>query len=121
MGLGFFHGRIATAFALFALIAGVYGLVEYVRKKQISPSYWGILVVGNLMAAAQGALGAWMALGGLRPERGGTHYLYGVVALLWIPLIPFINKSLGGRHEMLICALVSLAEFGIALRAIVTG
>lgn len=121
MGLGFFHGRIATALALFTLVAGVYGLVEHVRKRTASPSYWGILVVGNLMALAQVALGAWMALGGLRPDRGGAHFVYGAVALLWIPIIQFINKSLDRRHEMLVCALVSLAEFGIALQAIVTG
>ena len=119
MSIGFFHGRIATALVLFTLIAGVYGLVEYFRKKPVSPSYWGVTVVGNLLALAQVALGAWMTLNGARPERP-VHILYGSVAVLWVPIIQFINRSRSGRNETLVCALVSLLEFAIALRAFAT-
>ena len=119
MSIGFFHGRIATAVVLFTLVTGVYGLVEYFRKKPVSPNYWGVIVVGNLLALAQGALGAWMALNGARPERS-VHILYGIVAILWIPITQFINRSRNGRDETLVCALVSLFEFAIALRAFAT-
>ena len=119
MSLGFFHWRIATALVLFTLITGVYGLVEYFRKKPVSPSYWGMIVVGNLLALAQGALGAWMALSGARPEQP-VHILYGIVAVLWIPIIQFINRSRSGRDETLVCMLVSLFEFAIALGAFAT-
>ena len=116
MSIGFFHWRIATALILFTLIAGVYGLVEYLRKKPVSPNYWGVIVVGNLLALAQGALGAWMALNGARPERT-VHIIYGIVAVLWIPIIQFINRRRSGRDETLVCALVSLFEWLIALQA----
>jgi len=119
VSIGFFHGRIATALALFTLITGVYGLVEYFRKKPVSPNYWGVIVIGNLLALVQGTLGAWMALNGARPERS-VHIVYGVVAVLWIPIIQFINRSRSGRDETLVCALVSLFEFAIALRAFAT-
>ena len=119
MSIGFFHGRIAMALVLFTLVTGVYGLVEYSRKKPVSPNYWGVIVVGNLLALAQGALGAWMALNGARPERS-VHILYGIVAILWIPIIQFINRSRNGHDETLVCALVSLFEFAIALRAFAT-
>jgi heme A synthase len=120
MSISFVHGRIATAIVLFTLAAGVYGLVEYFRKKPVSPNYWGVIVVGNLLAFVQGGLGVWMALSGLQPARW-VHILYGIVAVLWIPVIQFINRGRGGRQETLVCALVSLFEFGIALRAITTG
>jgi heme A synthase len=119
VSLPFLHGRIATALVLFTLVAGVYGLVEYFRKKPVSPNYWGLIVVGNLLALVQGGLGMWMALSGLQPARW-IHILYGIVAVLWIPVIQFINRSRSGRQETLTCALVSLLEFGIALRAMNT-
>ena len=119
--LKFLHGRIATALVLFAFIAGVYGLIEYFRKHEISPSYWGVIVVGNLAAVGQGIIGLIMALGGASPARDWVHILYGVVALMWIPLIHFFNRKRTGRSETLIVALVSLFECGIALRAIATG
>jgi hypothetical protein len=79
-----------------------------------------VIVVGNLLALGQAGLGVWMALNGLRPARW-VHILYGIVAVLWIPVIQFINRSRSGRQETLVCALVSLFEFGIALRAMTTG
>ena len=124
MDLGFLHGRLATAMVLFAALAGVYGLVEYFRKQSVSPNYWGIIVVGNLLAVGQGILGVILALGGGQPARGIIHILYGVVALSWIPIINvvgnFANKDKDARRETLIVALVSLFEAGIALRAIST-
>jgi heme A synthase len=119
------HGFIARAMILFTLAAGVYGLVEFSRKRPVSSDYWGIIVVGNLIALGQGALGAWMALNGAQPARW-VHVIYGVVAILWIPIIQFgYNQFLKEGHskhqETLVCAIISLFEFLIALRAFTTG
>lgn len=121
--LQFLHGLISRALLLFTVVAGVYGLVEYYRKQMVSPSYWGVIVVGNLAAVAQGALGLILALSGKMPEQW-VHILYGVVALMWIPIINVINNmtnnSEHNRRETLIVALISLFEAGIVLRAITT-
>jgi len=126
MSIADVHGRIAQAMILFTLIASAYGWIEYFRKKPVSPNYWGVIVVGNLLALGQGLLGAWMAINGAQPARGWIHILYGVVALLWIPLIQFGNnqflKEGHAKHqETLVTAIVSVFEFGIALRAMATG
>ena len=99
---------------------------EFFRKKPVSPNYWGIIVVGNLLALGQGALGAFMALDGASPARGWVHILYGVVAVLWIPIIQlgynqFLKEGHTKHQETLVCALVSLFELLIALRAFTTG
>ena len=128
MSLAFVHGRIAMAMVLFTAVSAVYGLVEYFRKQPVSSNYWGVIVVGNLLALAQGALGAWMGLAshGAVPARGWIHVLYGVVAALWIPIIQlgynqFLKPGHARQQETLVCAIVSLFEFGIALRAMTTG
>ena len=126
MSIAFAHGRIAMAMVLFTAVSAVYGLVEYFRKRPVSPNYWGMIVVGNLLALGQGGIGAWMALGGATPARGWIHILYGVVAVLWIPLVQLANnqflKASHEKHsETLMTALTSLFEFLIALRAMATG
>lgn len=124
MSLTFLHDRLATAMILFAAIAGIWGLVEYFRKHGVSPNYWGIIVVGNLLAVGQGLIGVILAAGGGQPARGIVHIIYGVVALSWIPMINFfnglVNKEKDPRREVLMVALVSLFEAGIAWRAITT-
>ena len=125
MDISFLHSRIAGAMVTFALIAGVWGLVEYFRKYEINPSYWGIIVVGNLLAIGQGLMGLWLALGpDQKPVREWVHVLYGIVAVLWIPIFNFANGYFNKRQdklrETLIVAIISLFEFGVALRAIAT-
>ncbi len=109
---------------LFAALAGVYGLVEYFRKQSVSSNYWGIVVVGNLLALGQAIIGVILAVGGGQPARGITHILYGIVALSWIAMINFVsglvNKDKNALRETLVVALVSLFQPGIALRAITT-
>jgi len=107
---------------LFAAIAGAWGMVDYLRRRPVSPSYWGIIVVGNLASLAQGIIGVVLALQGRLEtlSRPPVHILYGVVLALWIPLILFFNRNREGRQETLMCGLISLFEAGIALRAITT-
>ena len=124
MALQPLHGVLSRAIVLFAAAAGFYGLYLYFRKQAITPSYWGMIVVGNLTTLAQGAIGLLMALSGAQAGEW-VHILYGITALLWIPIINVINNQFnaGERNvrETLIVALVCLFEMGVGLRAIGTG
>lgn len=124
MALQSLHGVLSRAIVLFAAIAGAYGLFLFFRKQSVTPSYWGIIVVGNLMTVGQGVIGVLMAFSGAQTSEW-THILYGITAALWIPLISFINQQFnkGERNtrETLIVALVSLFEMGVGIRAIGTG
>jgi hypothetical protein len=118
------HGVLSRAIVMFAAVAGFYGLYLYFRKQTVTPSYWGVIVVGNLLTLAQGAIGLLMAFSGAQTGEW-THILYGITAALWIPIISFINQQFnkGERNvrETLIVALVSLFQVGVAIRAIMTG
>ncbi len=122
MDLTFLHGRVATAMVLFAAVAGIWGIVDYYRRRPVSPNYWGVIVVGNLAALAQAGIGIILYVQGQGEAlaRSWVHILYGIVLVLWIPLIQFFNRSREGRDETLMCGLISLFEAGIALRAITT-
>jgi hypothetical protein len=118
------HGVLSRAIVMFAAVAGFYGLYLYFRKQPVTPNYWGMIVVGNLLALAQGTIGLLMAFSGAQ-TREWVHILYGVTAVMWIPIISFINQQFnkGERNvrETLIVALVSLFQVGVAIRAIGTG
>ena len=118
--LAFFHARLGWALVIFAGLAGIWGIVGYYRHQSISPNYWGVIVVGNLAALAQGGIGLFLLLQGAVLSRGPIHILYGIVLALWIGLVNLFNRNREGRYEMLTCGLISLFEAGIALRAITT-
>jgi hypothetical protein len=124
MALQPLHGVLSRAIVMFAAAAGIYGLFLYFRKQPVTPSYWGVIVVGNLATLGQGAIGLLMILSGAQTSEW-VHILYGVTALLWIPIIQFINgqynKGERNVRETLIVALVSLFEMGVGIRAIMTG
>ncbi len=124
MALQSLHGLLARAIVMFAAIAGVYGLYLYFRKRPVTPSYWGIIVVGNLMTLGQGVIGLLLALSGAQTAEW-VHILYGITAALWIPIVNFMNSQFNnGEHNVrdtLIVALVSLFEMGVGIRAISTG
>ena len=120
MDLTFLHGRLGTALVLFAAIAGVWGLIGYYRRQAVGPNYWGVIVVGNMAALAQAGIGILTLLQGATLGQGSIHILYGIVLVLWIPLINIFNRNREGHYETLMCGLVSLFEAGIALRAITT-
>ncbi len=124
MALQPLHQVLSRAIVMFAAIAGIYGLVQYFRKRPITPSYWGIIVVGNLATVGQGVIGLLLAFSGAQTSEW-VHILYGITAALWIPIISFVNGQFNkGEHnvrETLIVALVSLFEVGVGLRAIGTG
>jgi hypothetical protein len=124
MALQPLHQVLSRAIVMFAAIAGIYGLIQYFRKRPITPSYWGIIVVGNLATLGQGLIGLGLAFSGAQASEW-VHILYGITAALWIPIISFVNGQFNkGEHnvrETLIVALVSLFEMGVGLRAISTG
>ena len=124
MALQPLHAVLSRAIVMFAAVAGVYGLYLYFRKQAVTPSYWGIIVVGNLATLGQAAIGLLLALSGAQ-TREWVHILYGITAVMWIPIITFVNSQFNkGEHnvrETLIVALISLFEMGVGLRAIATG
>ena len=118
--MDFLHGRIAVSAVTFAFVLGVWGAWNYFRGQGITPSYWGALVIGEILMLAQGVIGALLAITGALPADL-LHFLYGVlVALAW-PAVYVYTNARTGRTESGMYALVSFFIFGLAIRAMMTG
>ncbi|MCJ7514065.1 MAG: hypothetical protein MUO23_14005 [Anaerolineales bacterium] len=114
------HGLLANTVMLFTLLAGLWGLLLYVRRRSVDGGYWGILVIGELLILAQGVLGIVLLVGGKQPGRG-IHILYGAVAALTLPAAYGFTRARDDRRAALTYGLLCLFLTAIAWRSATTG
>jgi hypothetical protein len=114
------HGMLANTVLLFMVVASVWGLLLYARRRGVDGGYWGILVIGELLVLAQGILGLVLLIGGEQPGRG-VHILYGVVAALTLPAAYGFTRGRDDRRAALVYGLLCLFLAAIAWRAATTG
>ena len=114
------HARLANTTLLFVGIMAVWGIWRFWRGNGLSSSYWGAMIIAEILILFQGGLGAYLWISGLRPDRS-LHLLYGIVTALAIPAIFMYTKGREERPEMLMYTVGFLIMVGLVLRAIVTG
>src|SRR4030067_2262579 len=96
MSLVEIHGRLANTSLIFFLIMAVWGFWRFFRRQGLGASYWGALVIAEVLIVTQGGLGAYLWISGLRPLRGFIHILYGGASVLAIPLVYSYTKGREG-------------------------
>jgi hypothetical protein len=105
----------------FSLAMGLWSMYSYLRNQPLGPSYWGALVIGEVVAVLQAALGVIQLADSGVPART-IHFLYGTLTILiWPVTFGYMRGQQGSRTEPLVYGLVSLFLFGIAVRALTTG
>ena len=75
MALVEIHTRLANTIVLFCVIMAIWGALRFLRKKGLSGSFWGAMVIAEVLILLQGALGIYLWIMELRPGRGGIHPL----------------------------------------------
>lgn len=113
------HGQLATTMVLYYCVLGLWGLVFVLRQREIDASYRGALVLAECLAILQIVVGGILLfIGGGNSPRQDSHYLYGVSAVVTLPLV---HVFLAGRlPPALAYALGCFFMFGLAIRGIVT-
>jgi len=119
MTLTEFHARLGNTAMFFIIAMALWGLWRYFRKQGLDSSYWGALIIGEILIILQGGLGAYLWFIGLRPGRS-IHILYGVVSALIIPGIYSYTRGDQDRRAILVYAVALLILVGLILRAITT-
>ncbi|MGD2156753.1 MAG: hypothetical protein PVG32_07760 [Anaerolineales bacterium] len=121
MSLTDVHGRLANTVLLYLIVMVGWGLWRFFRKEGVGSSFWGALIIAEILIIVQGLLGGYLWLTGLQPDRGWIHILYGVVAATGIPAAYIYTKGREDRSTVLVYSLLALFLVGIALRAMSTG
>lgn len=115
------HDRLAMTALLYVTILGLWGLWRAFRGQEIDGSFWGALVVAEILIIVQGLLGGYLWLSGLRPLRGGVHILYGIASTLVIPGVFAFTRGGADRRATFIYAVALLFMAGLVIRGIATG
>jgi heme A synthase len=86
--LAFVHQRFAFALLIYALILGLWGGYQFLRRRAISGGFRSsyLLMIGLL--AVQGLLGV-VSLTTSPPHRGILHVVYGIFAIVFLPGVYF--------------------------------
>lgn len=121
MSLVEIHGRLANTALFYVIIMAAWGLFRFFRKEGVDSSYWGALVIAEILLVAQTALGAFLYISGTgRLENAFIHILYGVVSILVIPGLFLYTRGDEQRRSVLLYGVGFLFMIGIVLRAMAT-
>ncbi len=114
------HARLAITAVLFAFALGAWAAWMFLRGQGVSPSYWGAVIIGEIVMLVQGMLGVLLVVTGQLP-RDLLHFLYGVLVALSFPAVYVYTRGRTDRPEAGWYALAGFFVFGLAIRAIMTG
>ena len=112
------HGRVAAALVLYLSIVGVWGLVLGVRGHGPTPNLIGGLVIAEIAAVAQGALGLGLLLS--RSPSQSLHILYGFALAVALPLAATFVRKREPRAASFAFGFTALFAAGLAIRGMTT-
>lgn len=116
------HGNLANTALYYTFAIAVWGLFRFFRKQSVDSSYWGGLVIAEVLYLAQGALGAFLFFSGRGVLTNSfMHILYGVVAALTPPALFMWTRGDETRRVTLVYGVGFLFLVGILLRSMATG
>lgn len=120
MALAEVHGRLANTAMIYCILMAAWGLFRFFRRQGVSGSYFGAIVIAEILLAIQGLLGLILWFGAASYRPGWVHWLYGIVLLLGAPLVYAYTKGRQERPEMLLYGIAFVIMIALVLRAMVT-
>jgi len=120
MPLPALHAALSNTAFLYFLAISIWGFWRFFRRQGVDSSYWGTLVIAEILILAQAALGAYMWFLGLRPARG-VHLLYGILVLMMIPGAYVYTRGRDARRDILAYGTATIIAVGLIIRATFTG
>jgi hypothetical protein len=114
------HCRVGLAVIFFAFALGVWGVLAFLRGMGVTGSYFGALLIGEILMIAQAVIGVALIVTGRFP-MDGLHLLYGVVIPLSWAAVYVYTRGAQTKREMIIYAVMSFIVMGLGIRGIMTG
>lgn len=114
------HCRVGLAVVFFSFALGVWGVLAFLRGLGVSGSYFGALVIGEILILAQALVGVALLLTGRFP-LDGLHLLYGIVIPIAWGAVYVYTRGAQTHREMIIYGVMSFFVMGLAIRGIMTG
>ena len=113
------HKILSNMIAIYALVMGIWGLFNFIRKQAPDGSYNAGLAIAVGLFVLEGIVGVFLVLAGYQPARG-LHFLYGVTIVITIPAIFAFTRGSNTVRESLFYGIAMLFIWGLAERALDT-
>lgn len=117
-----------NAFLIIAagLIAGIWGLILFFRKKDAHQLWRTTIRVTVVLGLLQALMGIIMVLTGLKPGSGTglyyLHYVYGAIVVVAIPVATtYATGGKNPRRDLLILSIAALILAAAGARGLMTG
>jgi hypothetical protein len=120
------HKYVGFAVIAVFTVGWLWGLVALIAKRGPGQGFWTWLVVAQVIAGVQAAIGLILLALGYRPETW-LHYVYGfgpiVVFLIAHQMAREMHGQQGGRlsQPWVVFAAAAFICFGLSGRAVMTG
>ena len=120
MPISAIHAALSNTTFLYFLALALWAFLRFFRREGVDSSYWGALVIAELLVLGQIFLGIYMWSLGLRPARS-IHILYGVVLAMMIPGAYIYTRGRDARRDILVYGTATIIAVGLIMRATFTG
>jgi heme A synthase len=110
------HRTLSSMIGIYALVVGIWGVVNAVRRMPPDGNFNGALALGVGLFVVEGVIGMVLVLLGLRPGRI-IHVLYGVTIVLTIPAVFAFSRGRNTSRESLFYGMAMLFVAGLNDRA----
>ncbi len=116
----FFHGLVARALLLFAVVLSIWGTYLYFRRSAINGAFRSSFLILGGLTALQGLAGLAVLAAGRRPAEL-LHIVYGVFSVLFIPAVYLYAQDGSPRREAVFLAGAAWVVSVAFLRGLATG
>src|SRR5438045_843557 len=115
------HARLLFTLLIVFVVLIVWGLISFFRSRALSRVYAGALIVAELLLLSEVVIGVLLTVNGAHAYRQATHIMYGVVAVLTLPMTMVYLRGRNTRWDQLIYVAACLFLSAIVLRVLETG
>ena len=112
------HANLLFTILLVFGILAFWALMLGLLRRPVGQGLLSGMAIGMLLVLAECILGAMMIVQGLRPIRVEMHILYGIIALLTVPIAHSSARNREPRSQGLIYAFACMFVCVIVLRAV---
>lgn len=106
------------------LILTIWSIVSFLRSKEPSDRYWGLLAAIQVVLGVQVIVGSVLFLMGGRPPpqaNAWLHYVYGGLFPIGILVVAHVQSRKRPPLTLVLFGLAAFVNFGLTARALMTG
>lgn len=114
------HARLGNTTFYYAALMSLWAIWKIIRKEKVDSSFWGALIIAEILIIAQGILGLYLYFFSDILLARKIHILYGALSALAIPAAYIISRGHHEQRDMIIYGATFIVMAVLTARALQT-